>query len=238
MCEPPDAVHAEEPEDVLHAESGLDIGVRHRGHARGEEKVGLRSGRRPVVFARKRAPHALADQHLAPFQLFDQRQAAQQHAVEVVLPEPRHPCVGGELVEIHAREGVGIVEIGAVALVEFEQLVGDLAEDAPALHRDVRIPHGRQFRTVADAAFEAVVFVAAVQRVGNPRRESERQDRVDRTHRLLVEGHAVDRFVFREPQADVHRGVGNRVDGHTVGSQHRHVTVGEGAVRARARQRT
>lgn len=79
-----------------------------------------------------------------------------------------------------------------------------------------------------------VVFVAAVQRVGNPRRESERQDRVDRTHRLLVEGHAVDRFVFREPQADVHRGVGNRVDGHTVGSQHRHVTVGEDALHARA----
>ena len=36
-----------------------------------------------------------------------------------------------------AREGIGIVEIGAVAFVELEQRIRDLAEDFAALQRDV-----------------------------------------------------------------------------------------------------
>ncbi len=87
-------------------------------------------------------PRPLADQHLAPFEFFDERQAPQQDAVEVVLPKPRHPGIGGEFVKIHARKGVGIVEIGAVALVEFEQRVGDRADDVAAPHGDRRVADG------------------------------------------------------------------------------------------------
>ena len=51
----------------------------------------------------------------------------------MVFEEERHPCVRCEFVEIHAREGIGIVEVGAVAFVELEQRIGDLAEDFAAL---------------------------------------------------------------------------------------------------------
>ena len=156
----------------------------------------------------------------------------------MVLPEPRHPGIGGEFVKIHARKGVGIVEIGAVALVEFEQQVGNLAEDAAALHRDVRIAYGRQFGAVADAGVETVVFGTAGEGVAYPGRESEREDRVGRSQVLLVERHAVDRLVLRKAQSDARRDIRYGVDRRAVGPQHRDITVGEDALHARPRERT
>lgn len=234
--ETPDAVHAQQAEDIFDAEAHFDVRVRDRRHAAGEEQRSLRVGQTAVVLLRERAPHALADQHFAPLEFLDERNAAQQDAVEVVFEEERHPCVRCEFVEIHAREGIGIVEVGAVAFVELEQRIGDLAEDFAALQRDVGIAQRRQFGFVVDAPFEPVVFVAVVQHGGNAGRESERQDGVDRAHVLLVEGQAVDALVLRNTHPDVQRGVRYGVYDPAVGTHQRHVAVAEDLLDAGAEE--
>lgn len=236
MGETPDAVHAQQSEDIFDAEAHFDVRVRNRRHAAGEEQRGLRVGQTAVVLFRERAPHALADQHFAPFEFPDERNAPQQNAVEVVFEEERHPCVRCEFVEIHTREGIGIVEIGAVAFVELEQRIRDLAEDFAALQRDVGIAQRRQFGFVVDAAFEPVVFVAVVQHGGNAGRESERQDGVDRAHVLFVEGQAVDALVLRDAHADVQRRVRYGVYDSAVGTYQRHVAVAEDLLDAGAEE--
>lgn len=47
----------------------------------------------------------------------------------MVFVEERNPGVRREFVEIHAREGIAVVKIGAVSLVQLQQQVGNLAED-------------------------------------------------------------------------------------------------------------
>ena len=221
----PDEVHAQQPEDVFDAESHLDIRVGHRCHAGREEQRCLRCGEAAVVLLRQRAPHALAYQHLAPFEFFDERDAPQQDAVEVVFEKQRHPGVRSELVEVHARERHRVVEIGAVPLVELQQRVGYLAEDLAALHGDVRVAQRRQLGLVVDAALEAVIFIAAAQHPGYPGREPKGQDGVFRPHVLLVERHAVDAFVLRDAHPDVYGGVRYRVHDRAVGAHQRDVPV-------------
>ena len=60
-----------------------------------------------------------------------------------------------------------------------------------------------------DAAFEAVIFIAAAQHPGDPGREPKGQDGVFRPHVLLVERHAVDAFVLRDAHPDVYGGDGD-----------------------------
>ena len=225
MGEPPDAVHAEEPEDVLHAEARLEVGCRDRRHPHREEQRGAASGDGTVVLARERAPDALEDHHLAPLETLDQGQPSEQQSVEVVLPEPRHPRIGGKLVVVHAREGVGVVEVGAVAFVEFQQRVGDPSEEAASLDGDRRLADRRQVGPVADVAHQTVVFGALVQQVGDAGREDERDDRIGRPEILLVEDLAVDRLVLREPHPDVDRRLGDPLHGKSLAVHHRHVAV-------------
>ena len=143
----------------------------------------------------------------------------------MVLVEEREPRVRCELVVVHAREGVGVVEVGAVALVQLEQRVGDLAEDAAPLDRDARVADGRQVELVVKTPLETVEIVVVVHEPLHSGCEADRENRVARAQILLVKGRAVDFLVVREAHAHMERRARNRADGAAVGAQQRHVAV-------------
>ena len=150
----------------------------------------------------------------------------------MVFEEERDPGVGGELVVVHAREGVGVVEVGAVALVQLEQRVGHASEDLAAAQGDLRVAQGRNLGAVVQPGLQAVVLRRALHQGGDAGREVECHDGIVRAHVLLVEGRAVDLLVLREAQPHVHRGVRHRARAAAVGAHHRHVAIAVDALPA------
>lgn len=78
----------------------------------------------------------------------------------MVFVEERNPGVRREFVEIHAREGVAVVKIGAVSFVQLQQQVGNLAEDLAAFEHELRVTDRRQIEPVLHTPFEPQVVVA------------------------------------------------------------------------------
>ena len=157
-------------EDVVDAYAGFHVGrLVHDvagGHAlaRGEEEeVGI-AALVGVVLVRQRAPQSADAEHLAPFQLLDEREAVEQLSVHVVAQVEGGVAVVQELHVVDEVERLVVLrDVGEVRHRQVQQGEGDGVPLRAGTCRDVQLAPRAEPETLADACLRQVEVVVAAQ---------------------------------------------------------------------------
>lgn len=161
IAKAPEGINSDNLKDIFDSGANFHIRAAVEAAVIGAAIILVVEGVGGLIFLAQAAPNAAEEGHLSPFEFSDEWNSVEEKAVEMLDGANAHPDIAHKLEAIHEVVGFGIVEIGLITGMAFEQEVRQAAKDFSAFDSVRKPADGTDIKPVGDFGANAVIIVFA-----------------------------------------------------------------------------